>query len=160
MIYVVVISELHVTMDGDEKHVAISENHIVKTIKSLLKGKTQVEQTRIMELVQLGDNDVQLISARQSSSIALYFHCTTLKGLEHLQDLMSSGRLKTIVESAFNEILRFCDAATFATVDGEGVLAEILKPTDDPDVFTIRWPINDYNKCKSLLQGRTKLNTG
>lgn len=120
----------------------------MKTNKSLVKRKTQEEQTKIMELVQLENDEVQLISTRISGGIALYFHCATLQGLVHLYQLMCSGRLKTIVEAAFNEVLRSCDAATFTTMND---------PIGDPDVYTVQWPIDDYNKCKTFLQGKTKL---
>lgn len=149
-ICVAVIIEPHVTITGVEKRVERSENHLVETIKSLLKGKTSDEKTRIMELVQLGNDDVKLISARKSGSIALYFHCKSLHGLLHLHHLLSSGRLQTIVEAAFNGILRSCDAATFTAVDEDAM--------DEIGVFMIRWPNNEFNKCKEFLQGKTGLN--
>ncbi len=158
-ICVAVIFELHVTMSGEERHVDNSEYQIVNRIKSILKGKTPEEQTRIMELVQLGNDDVKLINAMKSGSIALYFHCTSLKGLEHLHHLMDNGRLKTIIEAAFKEILIYCDADTLTTTEEEfeDALDEILQPADETGVFMIQWPKNAFNKCKTFFKGRPEL---
>lgn len=148
---VAVILELHVTMHEEEMRVDTSENQIVSTIKSLLNGKAPEERKKILELVELND-EVRLISAMKSSSIALYFHCITLQGLLHLHHLMSSGRLKTIVEAAFNEILTSCVTTTFSTVD-----EDTFEPFYDNGVFTIQWPSNHFNQCKAFLQGRTEV---
>lgn len=122
---------MHAELDEKEEQ---SETKIVTSIRRLLRSKTPEEQLRIFELVQLQNDDMELIDLRPSNSIGLFFHCRTSKGLDNLYELVTSGRLKLIVEVAFGKVLQPSKASTI--------------------VKEIRLEEVQYQRCRKYFDGK------
>jgi hypothetical protein len=76
---------------------------------SLNSRSDEVRETVYKEVVErineLKNRDVQTIAAMKQNSIGLFFMCHSLKGLQHLYDLYSSGQLKQVAQRIFTVLL-------------------------------------------------------
>ena len=95
----------------------------------LLANKSNEESARILKKLEL-----QLVKATTKQSICLYFLCETLQELLHLNDLLTSGRLKSTCEAIFSQLL--------STVEKPRVIR--VAPSLSMDT---------HEKCKKYFEG-------
>jgi hypothetical protein len=87
--------------------------------------------SRVGERIEeLSDQVVELMAFSNENSIGIFYFCQTLAGLQHLNDLYSSGHLKLIFENIISELLN----------DNKLVVVESLY-----------WGVRDFVNCMQCL---------
>lgn len=95
-----VVTKVHINLDGPLEDVTRTEDEISTTIASALNGTSIAERMRILKLAEF-----KLIAAAKGQSIVFYIWCETAEELSRLQKYLISGRLKDSVERLFNQQL-------------------------------------------------------
>lgn len=78
-----------------------TEHELVARISSLLSDVRLQGSKRVLEEVWR----LQLVAARRSSSIALYFLCDQPDDVDRLERMATDGSLKRIIENLFNSLI-------------------------------------------------------
>lgn len=90
--------------------IAQQETLIVDLLTSFLKQSPIEDKKRLRSkilhlLFDNLDSEVELATVNTKHSIGLYFLCKTLPGLQHLNNLFVSGRLKKVLDQIFSILL-------------------------------------------------------
>ena len=118
---------LQVSVEGFNE---TDESELVNQITELLKRCKLKDRKKIIELVMLMQNGVELVEVEKDHSIGLFIHCRSYEALQYLYNLLISLRLQDIIQTVFNNIL-----------DREKQV-----------VVNIKWNEEDYSKCADYFQ--------
>jgi Caspase recruitment domain len=109
---------------------AREETYIVDRFMAILGRSSSEDRERLIQRVNEFSRDVDLLAVKKENSIGIFYFCRSLAGLQHLDDLYSSGQLKFIFENVFSELLN----------DSKLVPVESL-----------HWDVRDFTNCMQCL---------
>ena len=158
-ILISVVVRVHANL-GNDKDADHTEDNIIARFKDILKAKSLDEASRILE-----DIDLTIIAAKKGHSVVLYVYCRTATELTNLYEMNLSGKLNSIIELVFRQLLLSCSTAKYAKVTIEnpkdiivGALTQQIYRSQ-LESLTVTLPMTEYKKCISYFcDGKYSIN--
>lgn len=143
---------VHAQLNSEE--VDETEEEIITRFASVLSGKSLEASNRILV------GTLNVIAAKKGQSVVLYIYCKTLKDLIHLQEMNASGKLRTIIQTIFTQLLShvFWTKVNVENLKSvvESLFNQLLCQSQIHQI-TIDFDDDEYNKCRSYFPGENLL---
>lgn len=150
MLHLSALVRVHVELGGYK--VEQTEEEIITKFKAVMLSKSVEERRRIMA-------DVEIIAAEKGHSVVLYFYCRSLNDFVELREMQIFGRLKTVIERLFSQLL---SPSQYSEVTAENLksvvesmFTQMLHRSQIANL-TVTIPEKEFKKCRSLFSGIMK----
>src|SRR5688572_7699592 len=97
IISISVLTQVHVSSEGEAEQVNEEEDHILEALANLLQNTTLPQYQRIRERL-----DLRIMRATKGNSIVFYIYCKTLEELLYLYEFLIKGEFKKCISTVFD----------------------------------------------------------